>query len=182
MSSEARDKDDVPDDDSAAEIDDDLLKLKAMNIEHDFNSWSDFRSSLSARTLSDPTKRDSLESLFSRSSIAYKAGRETSVISEGSISVSDNDFKDSEEDDTFDASGSGSNGIYASFSELTPDEQRDIRAWNIRLSRDTVFSRYYFPEQWELRELKTIENFLDLSNDEVHSLYVRFIQQCTVSD
>ena len=168
MSIEARDHDDVPDDDSAAEIEEDLLTLKAMDIEHDFNSWSDFRS-----TLSIP-KRESLESLFSRSSIAYKTTREGSEI-----------FNDSEEDDTFDyASGSGSDSNYVSFSSLTPGERRDIRAWNIRLSRGTVFSRYYFPEQWELRELKTIENFLDLIKHEGQCLYVSFIQQylCTVPD
>lgn len=179
MSIEARDHDDVPDDDSAAEIEEDLLTLKAMDIEHDFNSWSDFRS-----TLSIP-KRESLESLFSRSSIAYKTTREASEIFEGSISIAEGDFNDSEEDDTFDyASGSDSDSNYVSFSSLTPGERRDIRAWNIRLSRGTVFSRYYFPEQWELRELKTIENFLDLINHEVQCLYVSFIQQylCTVPD
>lgn len=176
MSIEARDHDDVPDDDSAAEIEEDLLTLKAMDIEHDFNSWSDFRS-----TLSVTTERDSLASLFSRSSIVYKATREASEISEVSISIAEDDVNDNEEDDTFDyASGSGSDGNHVSFSSLSPGERRDIRAWNIRLSRDTVFSRYYFPEQWELRELKTIEKFLDLINNEVQCMYVSFIQQVFV--
>jgi hypothetical protein len=172
MSNAALDHDDVSDDESAAEIEEDLLILKAMDIEHDFNSWSDFRS-----TLSVPGKRDSLESLFSRSSIIHKSRRKASDFSEGSISIDENEFNDSEEDDTFDVSGSRSDGNHVSYSSLTPGEQRDIRAWNIRLSRDTVFSRYYYPEHWELRELKTIENFLDLINHEAQCLYVSCIQQ-----
>ena len=50
-------------------------------------------------------------------------------------------------------------------STLTQGELKDISLWNTRLARDTVYSRYYFPEKWELRELKTIEKFLELEKD-----------------
>jgi len=178
MSTEARDHGDdgVSDDDSAAEIENDLLILKAMDIENDFNVWSDFRSSLY------PKKRESLESLFSRSSLISKqlSSKELLGFSESSIDI--DDFEESEESDNFEVSRTGSDSV--SFSSLSPGEQRDIRAWNIRLSRGTVFSRYYFPEPWELKELKTIENFLDLNYHEAQGVYVRCIQQylCTVSD
>ena len=48
--------------------------------------------------------------------------------------------------------------------KLTPAERKDINLWSIRLKREQVFSRYYFPEQWELREINTILKFLKLEN------------------
>lgn len=48
------------------------------------------------------------------------------------------------------------------FPELTPGERRDLRGWNLRLSREPVFSRYYFPEKWEQREMETLRGFLEL--------------------
>jgi hypothetical protein len=166
---EARDHGDVSDDDSTAEIENDLTTLAAM----DLSLWSDFRSSFAV-----PDKRLSLESLFLKSQTI--STRNLSSLT-GGIGIDEDDFDDSEENDTFEDSGSGSSGYHVSFSSLTPGEQRDIRAWNIRLSRETVFSRYYFPEIWEQRELKAIANFLDLNDNEARCLYVSCIQQysCT---
>lgn len=45
------------------------------------------------------------------------------------------------------------------------DRRRDDRAWNARLSRDEVFSRYYAPERWEVREVRTLVEFLGLGGD-----------------
>lgn len=57
------------------------------------------------------------------------------------------------------------NTINLSFVDsLTATEKREIRAWERRLTRDQVFSRYYCPEQWEVREMNTIEKFLSLDS------------------
>lgn len=34
----------------------------------------------------------------------------------------------------------------------------------MRLTRDQVYGRYYFPEAWEMREMKSIEKFLELQD------------------
>ena len=39
-----------------------------------------------------------------------------------------------------------------------------LKAWNMRLTRDQVYGRYYFPEAWEMREMKSIEKFLELQD------------------
>jgi hypothetical protein len=166
--SDDQSRDDASDDDSAAEIENDLAILAAMNIEDDFSAWSDFRKSLAV-----PAKRASLESLFLQSSTASKRNLTSSLEDFGG---SLEDFGDSEKDDDF-KEDSGSCNHVSFASSISPGELRDIRAWNKRLSRETAFSRYYFPEHWELRELKTIANFLDLKDHEARGLYVSCMRQ-----
>mmetsp|Transcript_50356 Transcript_50356/g.107241 ORF Transcript_50356/g.107241 Transcript_50356/m.107241 type:complete len:616 (+) Transcript_50356:155-2002(+) len=139
---------DVVDDHSASEIEDNLKLLNDMNIDQDFNIWGDFRGSDAMG------QRDSLKSLIS--------GSLTVSASEQSRCQRDSD--ESKEKDSSHEIDSGDRSLSVSFSALTSGEKREIRSWNIRLSRETVFSRYYFPEQWELREMKTVVEFLELEN------------------
>lgn len=147
---------DAADDDSAAESEDDLNILKEMNIDHDFNVWSDLRSlrvSVSSNLGTTPVvpgvKNDSDES----------NGKDNiqGIDSSAHFGLTSSAYSDT---------------LSVSFSRLTPEEKRGIRAWNIRLSKETVFSRYYFPEQWELRELKTIEKFLQLEDPHESPLFL----------
>ena len=203
----------IADDES---VEDDLAILNNMNIDEDFNIWEDFRASVAVKK-----QRESIESVFSRSSISRQIGdsisssnkdissidigdssRSTSAVVMGLYNNKKDKFEASEfsiaeievDIDTSDRSGDkqvssptaaeeknkatagggalstvnenekkdASPSLDISFSTLTAGERQDIRSWNTRLHRDTVFSRYYFPEQWELRELKTIEKFLEL--------------------
>ena len=179
ISNDALNCDDASDDNSAAEIENDLAILAAMDIDNDFSLWSDFR-----RSLAVPERRASLESLFLQSSTASKRNLNMSSLSSG-LDIDGDDADDSEKDDNFkEDSEFGSSCNNVSFSSISPGELRDIRAWNIRLSREIAFSRYYFPEQWEQRELKTIANFLDLNDHEAQGLYVSCIRQysCLVPD
>mmetsp|Transcript_11818 Transcript_11818/g.25916 ORF Transcript_11818/g.25916 Transcript_11818/m.25916 type:complete len:605 (-) Transcript_11818:1148-2962(-) len=162
------------DDDDDSSIEDDLKILNEMNIDEDFNAWSEFRNSLAGG------RRESLESLMSRSMVSisntdHSAASITPVVlgvqnkfsaSEKSIAECDIDESKGKDSSGIDSELSHSDHapLDVSFSTLTPGEIRDIRAWNIRLSREIVFSRYYVPEQWELRELKSIETFLELEN------------------
>lgn len=141
----------MADDDS---LEDDLKMLNEMNIDQDFNIWGDFRSSFAVKG-----RRESLDSLMgSRSSTRVSITDKSVAIPE------DSDNRSSDLSDHHAIDHSASLDLDVSLSALTSGEKRDLRAWNIRLARDTVFSRYYFPEQWELRELKTLENFLRLEN------------------
>ena len=55
---------------------------------------------------------------------------------------------------------------------LTPNEKRDIRAWDRRLAREKVFSKYYYPDAWEAREMVTIQKFLSITTDPMASTTV----------
>lgn len=192
------------DDDSAAEIENDLKILADMNIDQDFNVWSDFRNSIAVRG-----KRESLDSTFSGklSSSMRSIGNTghsdsaTSTTPVRVLGMPNNKFQLSQksiaESDLGESTGRsiGSSefasselsisahphdtSLDVSFSALTQGEMRDIRAWNLRIARDTVFSRYYFPEQWELRELKTIEKFLELENPHECPWFMVSIFFCT---
>ena len=132
---------------SIASLDTDLQALNEMDIDADFNLWSSFRGSFSVQ------KRASLESIGSRkrssgaSTSAVLMGQknhdkfEDSLVSIAEVDVPEDPFK-----------------------QLSPAEQKDIQQWNARLAREQVFSRYYFPEHWELREMSTIQKFLKLEN------------------
>lgn len=125
--------------------------------------WNDFRNSFAVR------KRGSLESVASRSSISNTSRSRTSMTPvvmgvQNRYDAPSEDNRGSAVESEMSKSESGQAPLDVSFSVLTPGEQRDIRAWNIRMARETVFSRFYYPEQWELRELKTIEKFLELEN------------------
>ena len=171
-----QDDDDADDDEySEAEIENDLAILNGMNIEEDFNTWSSFRSSF----IANPRKqRDSLTSLFSQSSKRL-------ITTGGSMrfesSIDELNIYDDDDDDDHDDDNAGDHVMEEFNTSTTQFEWRDIRAWNMRLSRETVFSRYYFPEHWELRELKTIESFLDLNNHLARGLYDSRGQETTKS-
>eukprot|EP00578_Thalassiosira_sp_NH16_P013609 CAMPEP_0181113522 /NCGR_PEP_ID=MMETSP1071-20121207/20392_1 /TAXON_ID=35127 /ORGANISM="Thalassiosira sp., Strain NH16" /LENGTH=516 /DNA_ID=CAMNT_0023197565 /DNA_START=216 /DNA_END=1763 /DNA_ORIENTATION=- len=146
-------------------IDNDLKFLREMNIDNDFNAWSEFRSSIAVRGKSG----ESLDSFVSRGLSKKSIGNTDH--SSTSTSTTPNKFLMSEKSITESNLGEDSEPhtdnvqqLDVSFSTLTPGEMRDIRAWNIRMARETVFSRYYFPEQWEIREMKTLEKFLEVGN------------------
>eukprot|EP00585_Thalassiosira_rotula_P008715 CAMPEP_0196136728 /NCGR_PEP_ID=MMETSP0910-20130528/4940_1 /TAXON_ID=49265 /ORGANISM="Thalassiosira rotula, Strain GSO102" /LENGTH=614 /DNA_ID=CAMNT_0041397063 /DNA_START=35 /DNA_END=1879 /DNA_ORIENTATION=+ len=134
-------------DDSAAEMENNFKILDEMNIDKDFNVWGDFRKSVSLKK----------ESLKSQKSQQMK----TSV-----QSISESDAEEIKEDE------SNRDRLSVAFSALTPDEKRDIRAWNMRLTKDTVFSRYYFPEQWELREMTAVAESLELKDPRNSASYL----------
>lgn len=162
-------------------INDDLEILNNMNIDEDFNIWNDFRASVAVKK-----KRESIESVFSkRSSSKSKVSTpgdigdshsstsavvlgvrekkfEASEISIAEINISG---KGEEECGDDEKPHGGDNSLDVSFSTLTAGERRDLRQWEARLGRETVFSRYYFPEQWEMRELSTVQKFLELDKD-----------------
>lgn len=134
-------------DDEEQSIEDDLKILNNMDIDKDFNVWSDFRNSFSV------AKRESMRQLNESSRHSR-----TSVSTMGSIREIDAGdcedvpkFKQSDNDSTC-GRGSSRYSLCVKFSPLSSAERRDIRQWAVRLERTQVFSRYYFPEAWELRE------------------------------
>ena len=144
-------------DSSQASLDDDLQTLKNMDIDADLNQWSSFRGSFSIK------KRESLKAIGNskRSIIARKDKAALLLDTKNDASlVSIKEIGIDEDDDPL---------------KLTPVEQKDIRKWDARLSREQVFSRYYFPERWESREMKTIQSFLNLDNRNNSSFKVRVI-------
>jgi len=144
-----QDKDDEASfDSSAASLDMDLQALNEMDIDADFNMWSSFRNSFSVE------KRASLQEIGNSkrssggsSAAAVLMGSRNEKFDESLISIKETDSNDGDP-----------------LHQLSPAEQKDIHQWNARLAREQVFSRYYFPEQWELRELGTIQKFLKLEN------------------
>ena len=164
--------------------DDDLMKdLAKMDIDGDFNcwygAWSDFRANIAS---GGETRmgRDSLQSLREKSMRVSAHLRSTSSRNDvsgdeifGLDGIEKYDCGDEPEDapsDNTDDDTDQDQPLEVLFS-LTPGEYRDIRAWNARLSREVVFSRYYFPEQWELRELKTLVTFLELEDPRCESYH-----------
>ncbi|KAL9183458.1 hypothetical protein ACHAXT_004314 [Thalassiosira profunda] len=160
------------DDDSVAE---DLKILSEMNIDEDFNVWGDFRNSFAVKGQRDSlasliSSRSSGVSSASKTSATPAVPGVQNKWEPHEKSITENDLivdfgaLEKEEDAPRDAEDDGEGAtetaqdsapieqgddrgesLDVSFSRLTPGEQRDIRAWNLRLSRDTVFSRYYFP-------------------------------------
>ena len=137
-------------DSSVASLEMDLQALNEMDIDADFNMWSSFRDSFSVQ------KRASLEQIGNskRSSGASSAAvlmgtKNENKFDESLVSIQEIEVEVQEEDPRH---------------KLSPAEQKDIHQWNVRLGREQVFSRYYFPEQWELKELSTIQKFLKLEN------------------
>ncbi len=155
LSTAAMSKQAAPQDDEAstnsslASLDKDLQTLNEMNIDSEFNIWSSFRDSFSLQ------KRASLEVIGNskRSSGASTAAalvmgqKNDKLNNESLVSITEVDLPTDNIENN-----------------LSPAEQKDINQWNARLAREQVFSRYYFPEQWEQREMKTIETFLKLQN------------------
>ena len=151
-----QDKDDEASlDSSVASLDNDLQALNEMNIDADFNMWSSFRGSFSAQ------KRASLQEI-GNSKRSSKGGTAAAVLM-------------GTKNDKFDDSLVSIKEIEVNedpLHNLSPAEQKDIQQWNVRLGREQVFSRYYFPEQWELRELGTIQKFLKLEKPNTSHLMV----------
>mmetsp|Transcript_2232 Transcript_2232/g.4061 ORF Transcript_2232/g.4061 Transcript_2232/m.4061 type:complete len:613 (-) Transcript_2232:78-1916(-) len=141
-----QDKDDEASlDSSVASLDNDLQALNEMDIDADFNMWSSFRGSFSVQ------KRASLQEIGN--SKRSSGGSTAAAVLMGT------------KNDKFDDSLVSIKEIEVNedpLHNLSPAEQKDIQQWNVRLGREQVFSRYYFPEQWELRELGTIQKFLKL--------------------
>ena len=67
----------IADDES---VEDDLAILNNMNIDEDFNIWEDFRASVAVKK-----QRESIESVFSRSSISRQIGDSISSSNKESI-------------------------------------------------------------------------------------------------
>ena len=164
------------DDDSS--IEDDLKILNEMNIDCDYDAWSEFRGSFSVETRKSLQEtRASMDSVTSTTPaiLGVKASRNGLGHEESLLSVYDIIFEDraavtesckpapkKKERDTLDVA----------FSELSAAERNDLRAWNRRLSREEVFSRYYFPQRWELGELGAIKNFLGIDDSNTNSFLV----------
>ncbi|KAL7499451.1 hypothetical protein ACHAWT_006986 [Skeletonema menzelii] len=142
-----QDKDDEASvDSSVASLDKDLQALNEMDIDADFNMWSSFRGSFSIE------KRASLEQI-GNSMRSSASGGSTSALLQGT------------KNEKFNDSLVSINEIEVQedpLQKLSPAEQKDIHQWNVRLGREQVFSRYYFPERWELNELNNIQKFLKL--------------------
>lgn len=122
---------------SVASLDKDLQALNEMDIDADFNTWSSFRGSFSMQ------KRASLAQIGK--------GKRSLGMKIESFDDSLHSIQEGEVDED-------------PLHKLSPAEEKDINQWNKRLGRDQVFSRYYWPEQWELREMNTIQKFLKLEN------------------
>lgn len=132
-------------DDDELSIEDDLKILNDMDIDKDFNVWSDFRNSFSI------AKRESVRN-------SSLSGMNSSTMGSISESVQDEEVATLKRGDTESTRGYGSrSSLYVRFSPLSATERRDIRQWAVRLERTQVFSRYYFPEAWELREKAAIQ-------------------------
>mmetsp|Transcript_6123 Transcript_6123/g.8926 ORF Transcript_6123/g.8926 Transcript_6123/m.8926 type:complete len:446 (+) Transcript_6123:247-1584(+) len=131
-----QDKDDEASvDASVASLDKDLQALNEMDIDADFNMWSSFRGSFSVQ------RRASLQ-LIGKNKRSMRT-----------------------KNDNFDDSIDSIQEVEANedpLHKLSPAEEKEINQWNVRLGREQVFSRYYFPEQWELREMNTVQKFLKL--------------------
>lgn len=134
----------------------DLKRLGEMDIDQDFNVWSEFRKTVSSRGGSDSFR----SFVFQASS--RKLSGDALNSQESKLSTPLGEVDDGEEKPVH--AENKDNSLVVSFPKLTAFEQRDIRTWDIRISRDTVFSRYYFPELWELRELETLKDFFELEN------------------
>ena len=115
------------------------------------HAWADFHRNFAGR--------ESLESIVSQSNME-------SVVSQSNTAIGDDG--EGNDDDAIDDSSGPARGaastltLGVSYSGLTEVERRDIAAWHLRISCDAVFGRYYFPERQELRELKAIQEFLEL--------------------
>lgn len=146
---------------SLASLDADLQALNNMDIDADFNVWSSFRGSFSVE------KRASLEQIGNskRSSAKSTAAADSMGAKNEKHDDSLVSIKEVE---------SNENPLH----QLSPAEQKDIQQWNARLAREQVFSRYYFPEQWELREMGTIQKFLNLENPNTTTFVVSIILLC----
>ncbi len=149
-----QDKDDEASvDSSVASLDKDLQALSKMDIDANFNTWSSFRGSFSVQ------KRASLAQIG-------KSKRSMRI----DIEKFDDSIDDIKEVEVYEDP----------LQKLTPAERTDINQWSIRLDSEQVFSRYYFPEQWELKEMNTIQKFLKLENPNTSSQ--RTVSRLLLSD
>lgn len=150
----------IPADDESKEIDDDLKILNEMDIDKDFNVWSEFRHSFTT------TKRESIRQLSTSARRNCSGAIEESTRTMDSISeslaseeldIGQSDQATIHRKESTSSCGGSRSSLYVKFSPLSCAERRDIRSWAVRLEREQVFSRYYFPEAWELREKGAIQ-------------------------
>ena len=145
------------------------------------DSWTNFRSSM--RSNASGKHRECLGLLASMSK------RTLALSSSSGLVDTVDEVKGKEDNDNTDGgkigasrpSAHGNGPLDVPFSNLTPGEKRDLRAWNTRLSREVSFSRYYFPDPWELRELKALQTFLELEDPE-HDLSSSLVSFCGSTD
>ena len=123
--------------------DDDLKILNDMDIDKDFDVWLDFHGSLS----------HSQRKEIGRLSISRSEPLE--VLEDGG-KPEEQEFGDKSRSSLCKKRSSLS--LDVKFSPLSTAERRNIRSWAVRLERTEVFSRYYFPETWELREKEALQN------------------------
>jgi hypothetical protein len=155
-----------PQDQGDDSVEDDLRILNEMNIDRDFNmfekrdstgAWSDFRDAFS------PAEKESLHRLSLRSSASL------SHMGVSALTPRDNYDNDEPESNQRNSEAAASDSsLNVGFSPLSTDERRDIRTWAVRVERKQVFSRYYFPEQWELREKEAIQKELGITKVEAN--------------
>lgn len=153
-------------DDEEQSIEDDLKILNEMDIDKDFNVWSEFRNSFSVAKRED-MRQLSISKNDIKSSISTMGSISESTVSESDVCEYDNNASGNrhaslKRNDTNSTCGRRSS-LYVKFSPLSADERRDIREWAVRLDRTQVFSRYYFPESWELREKQALQKELLLT-------------------
>jgi len=133
----------------ALELDKELqaIEIGSDSVSDFSSSWADFHSSIRS------TRRESLKLLSAqskRASLSTGTSSHVRPIDEGQEEEEEENRTDS---DDIPSSGGSSQSICpvdTPDSSLTLAEKRDIWAWNARLSRDVVFSRYYFPQQVKL--------------------------------
>lgn len=107
-----------------------------------FDAWEHFR-----RSIASAGRRESLETLKSESLMTSTS----STMATAGPARSQGGGMDPTDDD-------------GAHHGLTPEEKRDIESWKMRLKRTEVFGRYYIPERWEAREMKSVAEFLELEN------------------
>lgn len=155
-------------DDEEQSIEDDLKILSEMDIDKDFNVWSEFRNSFSVAKREDMRQLSASAKVDIKSSISTMGSISECAISESDVCEDDNDESGTansaslKRNDTESTCGRRSS-LFVKFSPLSADERCDIREWAVRLERTQVFSRYYFPESWELREKHAIQKELLLT-------------------
>jgi hypothetical protein len=148
-------------------MEDDLRLLNEMDIDKDFNVWSDFR-----RSFTEAKKETIRNVSMCRMDCGSGSigGSTLGTISESAACPDTADFNSTEtgqsklhRGDSEASIARSLSSLYVTFSPLSAAERRDIRSWAVRLERKQVFSRYYFPEKWETREKEAIRKELMLT-------------------
>eukprot|EP00804_Cyclotella_cryptica_P001785 CCRYP_018588-RB/>CCRYP_018588-RB protein AED:0.29 eAED:0.29 QI:100/1/1/1/0.8/0.66/6/1051/628 len=148
-------------------IDDDLRFLNEMDIDRDFNVWSDFRLSFTEASKESIRNLRMLRGSIGDSTLGSIS---ESAACPGIADVNSTETAQSKlhRGDSEASIAKSLSSLYVKFSPLSAAERRDIRSWAVRLERKQVFSRYYFPEQWEIKEKEAIRKELMLTEPTPH--------------